>query len=202
MKRLKKTQAVFTWIVLGVAIANLLVYFMPMFQSVYRGGEPEFGYLYGSSSSYLIVSFTNLIIPITAIIFLFAKFKNSKLFFFGFSLTYIFNSIFTIISLNKAITENDNDYYVYSFKYGYYFYIVTTVLLAVSAICLFIFYLIIKKKEANEESGNISQAQTQDSQIDLLKKRIDILNDLKTSGVLTESEYEQKRLEIIKDLKL
>lgn len=202
MKKLNKTESVFTWIVLGVAIANLLVYFMPMYEVVYRGGEPEFGYLYGGSSSYLIISFTSLIIPITAIIFLFAKFKNSKLFFFGFSLSYIFSSIFNIINLNRAITDNDNTYYVYTFKYGYYFYIVTMALLAALSLCLFIFYLIIKKKEANAETEKLSQAQQQDSQIDLLKKRMDILNDLKSQEVLTESEYEQKRLEIIKDLKL
>ncbi|MDE5942801.1 MAG: hypothetical protein K2H30_01165, partial [Clostridia bacterium] len=132
MKTLKKTYSVFKWIILGIAIANLLSYFMPTFESIYRDGEPELVYLYGSGSSYIAVSFTNLIIPIIAIVFLFAKFKNSKLFFFGFSATYIFNSIFIILSLSKAISNNSSDYYEYNFKYGYYIYIVTIALLAIA----------------------------------------------------------------------
>ncbi len=203
MKGLKKTDSIFRWIILGIAIANILTYFMPIYESVYRGGEPELIYLYGSSSSSLVVvGFTNLLIPIISLIFLFANFKNSKLFFYGFSLTYILNSIFTLIILDNAVSNNSNSYYAYSFKYGYYFYIITSVLLAVTVICSFIFYLIIKKKNPNGEESNAVAASTKDSKIDAFKQRIEVLNDLKNQGILTESEYDQKRSEIVKDLEL
>ena len=40
------------------------------------------------------------------------------------------------------------------------------------------------------------------SEIDIFKERITILDDLKQNGMLTDSEYEQKRNEIVKELKL
>ena len=206
MNTLKKTESIFKWIILGIALAHLISYFMPIYESVYKGSysDPEttLVYLYGSgASSYIIVSFTNLLIPIVSFVFLFANFKNSKLFFYGFSFTYIINCIFTILNLSKSINNNTSSYYEYSFQYGYYIFIVTMVLLALTIMGEFVIYLILKHKELEPKAEQKEQIH-QDSKIDILRKRIELLDDLKNQGILTESEYDEKRAEIIKELKV
>ena len=206
MQTLKKTDNIFKWIILGVAITHILTYFMPIYKNTYKSGtysDPitTLFYMYGGSSLYLIVNFSNLLIPIVAIVFLFANFKNSKLFFFGFSTTYIINCIFTILSLSKSIKNNTSIYDDYSFVYGYYFFIVTMVLLALIIIGAFVIYLILKHKESQSESGQTQQV-PQDSKINILRKRIEVIDDLKNQGILTESEYAEKRADIIKELKI
>ena len=199
---MKKADKVFKWIILGIFVAHIMIYFMPIYKYTYKStySDPEttLVYLYGSSSSYSIISFTSLLIPIAALVFLFAQFKNSKLFFFGFSATYIINCIFTILLLSKAILNNNSNSYQYSFQYGYYVYIATLGLLAVAIIVAFIIYLVQKSKDKREEPTNLHQ----DLKIDILRKRIELLDDLKNQGVLTESEYAEKRADIIKDLKI
>ena len=207
MNTLKKTESIFKWIILGIALAHLISFFMPIYESVYKGStysDPETTliYLYGSgSSSYLIVSFTNLLIPIVALVFLFANFKNIKLFFYGFSFTYIINCIFTTLNLSKSINDNTSNYYEYSFQYGYYIFIITMVLWALAIIGAFVIYLISKHKNLESEAEQNQQVH-QDSKIDILRKRIELLDDLKNQGILTESEYDEKRAEIIKELKV
>lgn len=206
MSILKKTESIFKWIILGITLAHLVSYFMPIYESVYQSSsrDPETNliYLYGSGSSPLIiVNFTNLLIPIVALVFLFANFKNSKLFFYGFSATYILNCIFTTLNLSNAINNNTSSYYEYSFQYGYYIFIVTMVFLALAIIGAFVTYLILEHKEFEPEAEQKEQAH-HDSKIDILRKRVELLGDLKNQGILTECEYDEKRAEIIKELKI
>ena len=208
MKALKKTENIFKWIVLGMAIVHFVTYFMPIFKSVYTyrdTPETEIFYFYTNSSSlylsYYFASATSLLLPIIAIVFLFANFKSSRLLFFGFSTTYIINCVFTIISLSKSIKNNTNRNYEYSFQFGYYLFIITMVLLTLAIIGAFVIYLILKRKELKIESEQV-QPVSQDLKINILRKRIELLDDLKTQGILTESEYEEKRADIIKELKI
>ena len=199
---LKKADNIFKWIILGVAIAHLMTYFMPIYKNTYTYSDPvtTLVYMY-STSSYVLVNFSSLLIPIVTIVFLFVNFKNSKLFFFGFSATYIINCIFTTLSLSKLINDNTSSYNDYSFVYGYYFFIVTMVLLALVIIGSFVIYVILKHKELKSESEQKQQV-PQESKIDILRKRIEVLDDLKNQELLTESEYEEKRAEIIKELRI
>ena len=199
---LKKADNIFKWIILGVAIAHLMTYFMPIYKNTYTYSDPvtTLVYMY-STSSYVLVNFSSLLIPIVTIVFLFSNFKNSKLFFFGFSATYIINCIFTTLSLSKLINDNTSSYNDYSFVYGYYFFIVTMVLLALVIIGSFVIYVILKHKELKSESEQKQQV-PQESKIDILRKRIEVLDDLKNQELLTESEYEEKRAEIIKELRI
>ena len=203
-KTMKKTDNIFRWIILGIFVAHILTYFMPIYESIYTSSysDPEttLYYMY-MSGPYFIVNLSSLLIPIVAIVFLFANFKNSKLFFFGFSATYLLNCIFTILSLSKITSDNSNSYYEYSLKYGYYLYIVTMALLAVVIISAFIIYLVRKSQDKKEEPEQSHQS-PHDSKIDNLRKRIDLLDDLKNQGILTENEYEEKRADIIKELKV
>lgn len=136
-----------------------------------------------------------------AIVFLFANFKSSRLLFFGLSTTYIINCVFTIISLSKSIKNNASSNYEYTFQFGYYLFIITIVLLTLAIIGAFVIYLILKRKELKTESEQVQQAY-QNSKIDILRKRIEVLDELKNQGILTDSEYDEKRAEIIKELKI
>ena len=99
------------------------------------------------------------------------------------------------------IKENTNSNYEYSFEYGYYLYLFTWVLLALAVIGALVIYLIMKNKELKSETDQTQQV-SQSSKIDILRKRIELLDDLKTQGILTEREYEEKRADIIKELKV
>lgn len=210
METLKKIDKIFNWLILGLVIVHLIAYFMPIYESVYSSSynntvETDIIYLYTNNSSvllsYYIASSASLLFPILAIVFLFARFKTSKLFFFGFSTTYITNCIFIVLNLSKAIKSNTSSNYAYSYQYGYYFFIVTMVLLSLAIIGALVLYLILKHKELKLESEQVQQV-SQDSKIDILRKRIDVLDDLKNQGILTESEYDEKRADIIKELKI
>ncbi|MCH5350512.1 MAG: hypothetical protein J1F39_00895 [Clostridiales bacterium] len=202
---MKKIDKIFKWIVFGVFILHLLAFFMPIYsatsQTSYSDPEVILSYLYSSSSIYLLVYFSELLIPIVAIVFLFANFKSSRPFFFGLMGTYMLNGIFTILSLSRMVLDNTSSYYDYAFQYGYYIYIVTLVFLFIAVISSFIVYLVSKSQNANEDA-EASRETYQESKIDVLRKRIELLDDLKRQGVLTEREYDEKRSEIIKDLKI
>ncbi|MCH5166060.1 MAG: SHOCT domain-containing protein [Clostridiales bacterium] len=210
MQIFKKIEKIFNWIVLGLAIMHLISYFMPIYKSVYTSSydntvETKVIYFYTSNASfyisYYIVNSISLLLPITAIIFLFTSFKNSKLFFLGLSSTYIANCIFVLLDLSKAIDNNTNTNNVYIYQYGYYFFIVTMVLFALAIIGVFVIHLFLKHKNLATVSEQTQQV-TQDEKIDVIRKRIEVLDDLKTQGILTESEYEEKRAIIIKELKI
>ena len=200
MKSMKKVDYVFTWIIFGLFVLHLISYFLPFFESKSSGGKPELVYFYGGGSFYINSNIINYLIPFIAIVFLFSKFKHGKLFFFGFSAAYLLSNIFVILSISKS-ASSDSSYYEYSLKFGYYFFIVTLVLLAISILCSFIFYLMMRSEDSNEESEQ-TRSSSPVSKIYYLRKKIEILDDLKNQGVLTETEYEQKRSEIIAELKL
>ena len=84
------------------------------------------------------------------------------------------------------------------------------VLLSIAVICAFIFYLILRCKDSNKDSESTRQSEKSEqthqsfeySQVYDLRKRIELLDDLRRQGILTEAEYEQKRADIIKELKI
>ena len=188
MNNLKKADSIFKWIILGLAIIHLVTYFMPVLESSYGSWNSSslYYWYYGGS-----VVYTSLLIPIIALVFLFANFKYSRLFFIGLSATYFFNSIFNLLGIADAG----------DFVYGYYIYVVTFALFVASVVSGFIIYLIIKAKSSKTVAETPSQP-FESSDVDVLRKRIELLDDLKNQGILTESEYEQKRKDIIKDLKI
>lgn len=58
METIKKTDKIFKWIILGIAIAHIITYLMPIYKSVYtyRDDTPEIELIYfytNSSSLYL-----------------------------------------------------------------------------------------------------------------------------------------------------
>lgn len=210
METINKTDKVLKWIILGLFIAHILTFLMPIFECVYKNSygnttETTLYYFYTTFSSLhlsnLFVYATSLILPITALVFLFANFKNSKLFFFGFSVTYLIECIFTIMSLSKSIKNNTSSNYEYTLKYGYHLFTFTVVLLCLTIGVSFIIYLISKNKDSKPEPIQVQQT-SDNSQIDTLRKRIDLLDELKEQGILTEREYEQKRAEIIREIKI
>jgi uncharacterized membrane protein len=213
MNTLKKTERIFKWIIFGIALAHLISYFMPIYGVARKSGSAHSDpkttlfYLYGENVSlYLAILLTILFV---ALVFLFASFKNSKLFFCGFSASYIINCIFATIVSSRALSRSMENItssyyepsYEYSFYYGYYIFIVTMILLALAIIGAFVIYLILQHKELESEAEQKEQAH-QDLKIDILRKRIELLDDLKNQGILTESECGEKRAEIIKELKV
>ena len=209
MEALKKTEKVFKRLILCIFVAHISTYFMPIYESVYTSSWNDTKtttvvYWYGSggggSLSYIIYSSTALIVPILAIAFLFANFKNSKVFFFGLSATYAINCIFTLLTLSQNIKENTNTSYEYTFKYGYHFFILTLIFLIAAIIVAFVVYIVALSRNSKIESEQLQRSS--DSEIDIIKKKIEILDSLKQQGILTESEYEQKRSAIIEDLKI
>lgn len=209
MKALNKTEKILTWIIFCIFVVHVLSYFMPVYESVYTnswGNEKTTttAYWYGSSISgsltYVIYSSTALIVPILAIVFLFARFKNSKVFFFGLSATYVINSIFTLLALSRAIKESKSTSYEYTLKYGYKFFLGTLILLIIVTVVAFVVYLVARSRNSNIESEQSQQSA--DSEIDAIRKKIELLDSLKQQGILTELEYKQKRSALIDTLKI
>ena len=208
MKTLQKADSIFKWIILGLTVVNIISYFLPIYDYIYYGSsrsEHTLCYLYGSNSSYVVFSFSSLLIPIIAIVFMFANFKNSRLFFFGLSAAYIISCIFTILSVSH-LSNYRSDYYRYSLEYGFYIFIVTVALLSIAIIGSFVVYLLFNRKDSklnNKDSkSDFASEPPQQTAIDVLRKRIEVLDDLKKQNILTESEYEQKRSEIVKEIKI
>lgn len=142
-----------------------------------------------------------MLVPVFAAIFLFTEFKSSKLFSCGFSLAYIITNIYSFVLIGRAVKESGGSY-TYTLLYGYYLMLIETVLLLGVVIAALVLYILCKVKEKNTVSATEEQAVTNLSQTDTFKQRIELLNGLKDSGLLTEEEYGQKRSEIISELKV
>ena len=206
---LKKTEKILKWLILCIFVTHMLTYFMPIYESIYTSSWDNtkttaliywYGYSSSGSLTYIIYTSTALIVPILAVVFLFTSFKNSKAFFFGLSATYVINCIFTLLTLSKSIKESTKTSYEYTFKYGYHFFILTLILFIITTVVAFVIYLVAHSRNSKLESEQLQQSS--DSEIDNIRKKLELLVSLKQQGILTESEYEQKRSAIIDAMKI
>lgn len=207
MKKLTLTKNVLIYLLIAIIALNIIAYFLPYYRSHYVSSynsdeEIKVVYLY---SGYVSVSpFTAmvLIIPIMGITFLLTNFKNSKPFSFAFIASQLMTNILLLLSVKSYIEDRTSDSYTYTSLYGYNMCIAATVLLAITLTSVIVIHIIIYVKTKNSNNFCDNDSHKPKSEIDIFKERITILDDLKQSGVLTDSEYEQKRNEIVKELKL
>ncbi len=206
MEKVKIAKIIFKCLCVVAIILLMLTYIMPVFGSN-DGSNKELYYMHHVSYNMyqFFSSISYFLIPLMAIAFLFAKMKNNKPIFFGLSSTYIALDIFFLIYLTQSISDKLDKY---DYKYGYYINIFALMLLVASIAALLITHLIAKSYENDNIEPTDSDLSSQDTQssrffeIANLQKRLETLNDLKSQGILTKSEYEAKRSEIIKDLKI
>lgn len=200
MVELKKANTIFKWIIFAILIISLFSIFCPVYENEIRkdplnATKVFITYFYG----YDVTSYSILIslVPILAIVFLFVNFKNSQLFSFGLSVAYIINNIISVMSIYKFVeaqAESHDNFY--SLSYGYYLLIIETILLGLAVILAIIFYAINVIEESKNEGFKFN------GNLDELKKRLDFLTELRDNGVISDVEYEQKRNEIIKGIKI
>ena len=134
----------------------------------------------------------------------------------------ILNLAVSILYILFAVANTTNEFYEFTSKYGPYFIIGLGALLFVAIVVLFILQLAIKSKEkkladaaaaalANmpapeptepKEPEELSYSGVIKQRLTAIKIRLDVLDEVKTSNVLTQTEYEEKRKEIIDELKI
>lgn len=207
MATLNKIDKYLKCVILGIFVIHLIAYFMPIFKVIHIQNDADvqisYSYIYYGSFggfSWNYASTSLLLMPIIALTFLFANFKNCRVFFYGFSATYITGCIFQLLAWSKEIYARTSSYYEYQHMYGYNFYVFTLVLLSIVVVLDLTMYIVSKFLKLKLEPKNLKLAS--DSNIDTVKSKIELLNNLKQQGILTEGEYEQKRSSIIKELKL
>ena len=182
---------------------------MPYYKSTYSPtfGDKEVTNMYLYSGYFSVTPFTTmtLIIPILAIVFLLTDFKNGKPLSFAFIASQFMSNILLMLSIKSYLLDRQSNSYEYNLTYGYYVCIVMTILLALALICSITIYIIIERKNSAQPQSHTKQIDPpviKKSDIDIFKERISALDELKKDGVLNDIEYEQKRNEIVKDLKI
>ena len=211
MTKLKKADLIFKYVILGLVVISLLTLFLPIYEQTYTSTYEETTetttfYFYGSSyftyTTTITVMLYALLVPILSIVFLFMNFKKSRLLSYGLISVYVLDNIFSLLLIKNMIADNTNERYTYTLKYGYSIFVAELVLLCAVVITSLVLYLIDslcdKKARLRENNQDLSNP----TQIDLLKSRIETLNELKDSGIITEEEYEQKRSEIVKNIRI
>ena len=207
MRKLTLTKNILIYLLIAVIALNIIAYFLPYYRSHYvpsYNGDEEIKVVYLYSGYIAVSPFTAmvLIIPIMGITFLLTNFKNSKPFSFAFIASQLMTNILLLLSVKSYIEDRTSDSYTYTSLYGYNMCIAATVLLAITLISVIAIHIIIYLKTKNSKNFCDNDSHKPKSEIDIFKERITILDDLKQNGMLTDSEYEQKRNEIVKELKL
>lgn len=204
MEKQKKLEKIFKWIVFSIIIANILVYFLPIYQEIYMFGSQKQTskyYLYEGRYSVSYISIISILALALIAVFMFAEIKNKEYFALAFGSAYFLPDLFTLLTIRKAVKDTDSSY-KYSYCYGYYLFWIVSLLLILSVICWFVIKLLLKRKQANQETKETEELNEELTELDIVKRRLDTLNELKEEGVLTEEEYNQKRANIINDLKV
>ncbi len=203
MNKLNKTDSLLKWIILGLSLACILSLFLPVYQlsSRYSTSVEKYYWYQIAQHNYSFIYLggmvTVVLLNMVALSFLFGGFKNSRLFFFGFSGAFSLNSIFSILQIKSIINNETGSSSTIEFSYGYYIFVVLTALLIIAMICYFVCYLILKSTDKK------AAAKTDVKDVaDELKQRVALLNDMKSNGILTEEEYELKRSELIQNLRI
>lgn len=208
MKKTLNIKHITTIVLIVVITLNIVTYFMPYYKSTYSPtyGDKEVTNMYLYSGYFSVTPFTTmtLIIPILAIVFLLTDFKNGKPLSFALIASQFMSNILLILSTKSYTTNRQSSNYDYSIMYGYYMCIAMSVLLAIALIYAIIVYVLNKHKLTTQTQPQNNQITTSTikSDIDIFKERISTLDELKKDGVLNDIEYEQKRNEIVKDLKI
>lgn len=210
MKKLNTVNLVLKIVLIVFIALNIITYFMPFYRQIYESSYSQDNsttkvYLY---SGYLSVSpFTSLtlIIPIMAIVFLLTNFKSSKGIAFGLTASQIMTNIVFLLSISNLLDNNSNINYTYKPLYGYNVCIAFTILLSLALVATITVFIVSKQISKRQQLMQLNNENTSDnvlSPIDIFKKRIKTLEELKQIGVLTENEYEQKRNEIVQEFKI
>jgi len=199
---MKIAETVFKWIIFGLFVLYFILYFIPMFHIDYD--KYYLMYSGGIGRGYNFISVGTILFPIFVLIFLFARFKNSKLFFFGMSAIVLFDFIVilkTIMEVVKASKYN-------GFEPGFYVLFMTIVLMFIAIAAMAVLYIIGRINEFREnkslepESVENAQAEGQTNDVPALINKLNVLNDLLKGGVINEDEYNEKRAEIVNNFKL
>ncbi|MDE5549358.1 MAG: SHOCT domain-containing protein [Clostridia bacterium] len=209
MKSIRITNSVLKWIIFALLIISLITMFFPIYQSKYTSTSTgsnsatttnkttyEYGYSSFVTSIWNVYNVFTVLLTVLAIVFLFAEFKSSKIFSFGLIATNVINNFFSIMTISRYVNESSSNTTQYSLSYGYDLMLVETIILTLAVILAIIFYAIEKSLESKGDK------KTEDYSLDDLKERLNFLAELRDSEVITESEYEQKRAEIVKQIKV
>lgn len=199
MKKLTLTKNILICLLIAIIALNIIAYFLPYYRVSSSNSNKEFKdiYLY-SNYSFSPFSVMVLIVPILAITFLLINFQNSKPLSFAFSASQLMTNILLLLSLQNYIEDRTS----YITIYGYNLCIAATVLLAIALTAIITVHIIIYLKTKNDQIFYYDDDQEPKSEIDIFKERITILDDLMQNGLLTDTEYDQKRNEIVSELKL
>lgn len=191
MEKIIRTLKVLKFVLFGLVLVNLLFLFSPMY-TVTANNTSTILYLYQNVNVFVFLLFAAC-----SCVFLLVKFNNAKLCaYVSIACLLIYNGVCYLLMSNAVMALEKNAVTYNSIQFFFYFTLFTSLVLLVS-IGFYVAYKIYGAQIAAEEA-----AEAQEIEVEEFKNKIETLEELRKENLLTEPEYQIKRDEIVKGLRL
>lgn len=168
----------------------LLSYFLPYFEvstktEVFKDLNKEGFAMYEMTQYPFTILF--ILLPILGMVFMSGQSKLSENLSLSFYLATFVSNIFYMLSTNKALLDG-------TFKYssGMILFLIATIAIGLCSLYLITIELLVK----------ISNGAIVEVNSDTLRKSLERLNKLKEQNFITDIEYEEKRADLVRQLKI
>lgn len=204
MEKAKKAAFVFKWLILGVSVLTVCLWFLPIYGPAGTGEDTMFYDVFFSLSILGILAIFTLALSVS---FVFSSKRDGVKFAFGLASVYFFELVLYLCKIGEQIDASRT----IELRSGFYLSCILTAVYFILFICVLVFSCIansLDDKSNKEVENSIADKNNEIedtamfSNMTSIKQRLEILNDWKKQGLLNETEYEQKRAAIIKDLKM
>ena len=116
-----------------------------------------------------------------------SKYKYSETFSLAFYISTFISNLFYLLSMNNALEESK-----FRYSSGMTLFLISTIMIAICCLVLLIINVLVKVTNSAIVEINSST----------LKQSLENLNKLKEQNFITASEYEEKRADLVRQLKL